>query len=463
MKRYDVIVVGAGPGGSLAAKTACELGLRTVLFERGRKPGDKSSSGCGLAPRIFRDFDFVKEMDIPRLKIRYQSLHMHDEDLDERFMMRWSPSDLGEYPEAQEFFQVDVYRRDFDRFLAGLATEAGAELRTATLVVDVLKDARGQITGVVTDKGEKVEGDVTIAADGAVSLISYQAGLREKWKPDEITLVVDCDFQAPRERMDEIIGPEEYCNKVYVSPLYPATYVAMMPEGFHVGLGQWIGRFASGLGERPYEYLRRVISSKPLKRFIDRLRAKPREFHAHLLPWMPRIPTSTHGGGIMLVGDAAGFACPLEAEGIHYAMVSGKIAAEVAAETISSDDISAEGLKLYEERWKNSIIGEEFSAAKEWAELWAGIFFNPSQWSKITPLANNLMFWASWSNPHIKNLQREISKYKENIPFLLEFIKSYVYPLLRKSKVPLFRSLLKLGWMWLRAKKRSGIELITEE
>jgi flavin-dependent dehydrogenase len=463
MTKYDVIVVGAGPGGSLAAKTACESGLKTVMFERGKKPGDKSSSGCGLAPRIFRDFDFVKEMDIPGMKIKYQSVHMLDENLDERFMMHWSPSDLGDYPEAREFFQFDVYRRDFDRFLAGLASEAGAELRTGTVVADVLKDSKGKITGVVTEKGEKVEGDVTIAADGAISLLAYQAGLREKWKPDEITLLVDCDFQAPRERMDDIIGPEEYSNHVFVSPLYPAPYVAMMPEGFHVGLGQWVGRFTSGFAEKPYEYLRRVISSKPLKRFIDRLGAKPREFHAHLLPWMPRIPTNTYGAGIMLVGDAAGFPCPLEAEGIHYAMFSGRIAAEVAAETISSGDTSATGLKLYEKRWKNSIIGEEFSAAKEWAEFWAGLFFNPAQWSKITPLANNLMFYGSWADPHIKNLKKQISSFSQDLPFLMEFIKSYVQPLIRKSNVSMVRSLMKLGWMWFRAKKRKGIELIPEE
>jgi flavin-dependent dehydrogenase len=177
---------------------------------------------------------------------------------------------------------------------------------------------------------------------------------------------------------------------------------------------------------------------------------------------MPRMPTNTYGGGIMLVGDAAGFACPLEAEGIHYAMVSGKLAAEVAAEAISKGDTSASGLRVYEERWKNSIIGEEFSAAKEWAEFWAGIYFDPRQWTKITPLANNLMFWASWSNPHIRNLRREISRYSEDASFILEFVKSYIYPLLRKSQFPLFRSLLKLGWMWLRAKKRKGIQLEAE-
>lgn len=44
MTKYDVAVVGAGPGGSMAAKTAAEKGLRTIFFERGKKPGEKNSS-----------------------------------------------------------------------------------------------------------------------------------------------------------------------------------------------------------------------------------------------------------------------------------------------------------------------------------------------------------------------------------------------------------------------------------
>ncbi|GAH17026.1 unnamed protein product, partial [marine sediment metagenome] len=56
MNTYDLIVVGAGPGGSVTAKIAAENGLKTIFFERGRKPGEKNSSGCGLGPRMFRDF-----------------------------------------------------------------------------------------------------------------------------------------------------------------------------------------------------------------------------------------------------------------------------------------------------------------------------------------------------------------------------------------------------------------------
>ncbi|MHA1579270.1 MAG: hypothetical protein ACTSUQ_06550 [Candidatus Freyarchaeota archaeon] len=68
------------------------------------------------------------------------------------------------------------------------------------------------------------------------------------------------------------------------------------------------------------------------------------------------------------------------------------------------------------------------------------------------------MFWASWSNPHITNFKRQLSFYKENAQFVVEFAKSYIYPLLRKSGVTLLRSLLKLGWMWMRAKRRSGFD-----
>jgi electron transfer flavoprotein-quinone oxidoreductase len=455
--KYDVVVVGAGPGGSLAAKTASEMGLKTLLIERGRKPGEKASSGCGLPPRMWRDFAFMKEMDIASVKIKYQSLHMLDENLDDRFMMRWSPSDLGEYMEAKDFFQINVYRFCLDQFLAKLATEAGAVLKTSTLVTGITKDSKGQITGVVTDRGEKIEADITIAADGAISQISYKAGLREKWKDDEVTLIVDCDFQASPQKMEEAIGPDEYGNHVYVSPHYPATYVATMPGGFHVGFGQWLGRFTSRSCEKPYEYLKNVIRSKPLKRFMDRVRAKPREFHAHLLPWMPRLPTKTYGNGIMLVGDAAGFPCPLEAEGVNYAMVSGRIAAQVAAEAIPNQDTSAAGLSVYENRWRDSTIGEEFSAAKEWADLWAGIFFDPPQWKKITPMANNLMFWASWSSPHIRNLRRELSRYSEDSQFIFEFMKTYVLPLLKRSGVPMFRTIMKLGMQWLRTKRKDRI------
>ena len=56
MSKYDVAIAGGGPGGAYAAKTAAELGLKTVFFERARKAGEKNSSGCGLGQRWWKDF-----------------------------------------------------------------------------------------------------------------------------------------------------------------------------------------------------------------------------------------------------------------------------------------------------------------------------------------------------------------------------------------------------------------------
>jgi len=69
MRKYDIVVVGGGPGGSLAAKTAAEKGLKVLVIERGKEIGDKIVSGAGVFPKMFRDFPFTRTMDLPRARI----------------------------------------------------------------------------------------------------------------------------------------------------------------------------------------------------------------------------------------------------------------------------------------------------------------------------------------------------------------------------------------------------------
>jgi flavin-dependent dehydrogenase len=64
----------------------------------------------------------------------------------------------------------------------------------------------------------------------------------------------------------------------------------------------------------------------------------PREFQAHLLPFVKEPVRTYSRDGVLLIGDAAGFPCPLEAEGIYYAMLSGKIAVEIGEKFISSGE-----------------------------------------------------------------------------------------------------------------------------
>ena len=65
MASYDVIIVGGGPGGCAAAKEAAEAGLTALLLERGNFCGEKNSSGFGLSPKAYRDFEYVRDLSLP--------------------------------------------------------------------------------------------------------------------------------------------------------------------------------------------------------------------------------------------------------------------------------------------------------------------------------------------------------------------------------------------------------------
>ena len=65
---------------------------------------------------------------------------------------------------------------------------------------------------------------------------------------------------------------------------------------------------------------------------------------------------------MILIGDAGGFPCPLEAEGIYPAMITGRAAVQAAAEAITSGDVSKSALSKFDELWQQTSVGEEFEA-----------------------------------------------------------------------------------------------------
>lgn len=430
MEKYDVLVVGGGPGGSIAGKTAAENGLKTVIFERGKKCGEKNASGVGLVPKIWRDFrDFMKDMNLPSQRVAKScTTHLCDEKGEILSEFSWSPSKLNDYKEAREFMVVMVYRSQFDHWLSELAVEAGAELKTSTLIVDVLRDDNGEIIGVIDENGNQYTG-VVIAADGAVSTIAHKSGIRSKFGPKETTLVVNYDFEAPAEKIDDYIG--DNALHTWFSPLYPAVYNFFKKDGFHIGLGQWYGEINRNL----LSYLNACIKSPPVARLIKKLNAKPRELHAHALPWL-QFPIKTYGENVMLIGDAAGFPCPLEAEGIWHAMYSGRLAALNAVEAINENNFSEEKMKKYEDAWKDSPLGEEFAAGKELQEFWSGISFNQENTGKIVHLANDVLNVFTGATAHTDMSRKILSSLREKSPDLL--------PVMRKFIIPYFSRVLEL-------------------
>jgi flavin-dependent dehydrogenase len=185
----------------------------------------------------------------------------------------------------------------------------------------------GRVTGVKTEQGESIQAEVVIAADGAMSTMARKAGMRNRWGGG-CTLVPQLDFGCNEEKMDDIIGNAEWC---WFGPLY-GTYQVNFRDGFHIGAGQWLRQ---DWDEKPLDMMKKVVGIPGFQAMCRAIEAKPREYQAHMLPWL-KHPPKTYTGGMMLIGDAAGFPCPLEAEGIWHAVVSGRIAAETAARAIAS-------------------------------------------------------------------------------------------------------------------------------
>jgi len=376
MHKVDVCIVGAGPGGSMAAQVAAKAGLKTVFFERSRKAGEKNSSGCGLGQRWWRDFPEIMEA-VSHLPSHRKITHCFFKVTDEEDRLITS---LGTGWTKQDDSRImykgvghgmtgcSVYRCDLDPLLANMACEAGAELRTSTLITDLIKE-NGRVTGVVTDKGEKIAADIVIAADGAHSTVAIKAGMRKRFKKNDITLVPQVDFGCDPNKLDDVIGDADW---VWFGP-YCGAYQVNFHDGFHLGTGQWLDIWDG----KPVDMLKAVMRIPAFQSMCRATDAKIREYQVHLLPWMPHPSVRTYDDGVMLIGDAGGFPCPLEAEGVWHACMTGKIAAEVAAKAISAGNPSKSFLAEYERTWEASSVGREYDFGKEYVGLWRATAFDP--------------------------------------------------------------------------------------
>jgi flavin-dependent dehydrogenase len=435
MAKYDVAIAGGGPGGAFAAKTAAELGLKTIFFERARTVGEKNASGCGLGQRWWRDFPELMEKitELPSYReIHFCYFKITDEDDslittistaktkadDKRIMYKGKGHGMT---------GTSIYRCDLDPLFADLACEAGAELRTSTLITDVTKKD-GRVNGVVTDKGEKIEADIVIGADGAHSTIAIKSGIRKRWPKNAITLVPQLDFSCNEQRMDDVIGLAEL---VWFGP-YCGAYQVNFRDGFHLGLGQWLHNWDT----KPVDMIKRVVKIPAFQALCRAVDAKVREYQIHMLPWMPK-PGKAYDDGVLLVGDAGGFPCPLEGEGVWHALWTGRYAAETAADAISKGDPTAKTLVNYEHKCKQAPLGNEYEYGKEFVNLWMNSAFNPEFMKKMVLLLGELQSLNfpspifDWSDDHMKTFNDHLGHLLDVIllPEVSEFGRSYVKPL----------------------------------
>ena len=325
LEKYDVIVIGAGPGGSTAARFAAEAGVSVLFIDSRREIGWPVQCGelLGEIDEMKRIFPLVENQeelfDIPS---KY-----HSKDMDTISM--FSPS-MRRYDIP--FLCYSTERRDYDKYLASLATSAGAELMTETRCTGIEDSA------VHTTKGD-FTAKVIIGADGPFSIVRKSLGLDG---PEQL-------YPAISTTMPGNFGD---AVEMYFGHVAPAGYAWIIPKegGANVGLGADPGRTNEPVGH----YAKRFISET-----ASRYSTAPSRIIAG--GWVPMSGPvhETVKGNAMLVGDAAGHVMATNGGGIQIAMICGRVAGRTAALHIKK----GEPLQRYEREWRR-IIGKDLETAR---------------------------------------------------------------------------------------------------
>ena len=334
MPDFDVIVVGGGPAGSIAAYEAAKAGLKTILLEKDRDIGTpvrcaEAVGEDGLEKFLKPDPQWIAAT-IRRARLI-------------------SPDDTTLEVDLPVANGLILHRNLFDFALAQRAATAGAEIQTRAYV-DGLKVSGGCVTGVEYQYfGERrtLSTKIVIGADGVESRVGRMAGLKTTLKLSD----TGSAFQVTAANLDI---DQDSIDFYFGQKRAPGGYLWVFPKGdgmANIGLGV-VGKAA------------RDNSAKEL---LDRFMAENFPKAAILTAVAGGIPLAATmkkitNDGLMLIGDAAHMANPVSGGGIISGMIAGRIAGKVAATAIAKGDVTEKGLRDFPARWHKEV-GRNYAGA----------------------------------------------------------------------------------------------------
>lgn len=323
-KEYDIIVVGAGPAGSVAARYAAQQGVSVLMLEKDRDVGYPVRCGEAVSKR-----SLVKFIE-PDRKFICSEIN--------KFSLT-APNGKEVVIEFTDSGYV-LERRIFDYELAKMAAAAGTDILTKAYVNGLLFE-NGAVSGVKYEyQGEQkeVKGKIVIATDGVESRVGRWAGLKTHIDFRDM----ECCTQITASNIPVDVNT---CYFYFGRDVAPNGYFWVFPKGNNtanigLGVGGHVGKTKSALSY--------------LNNFMDK----------HF-PGAP-VLTSIAGGvpcsvtldkitapGIMLAGDAARQVNPLSGGGISSGMTAGSIAGRIAGEAVKMN--KRDHIISYEKEWHDTL------------------------------------------------------------------------------------------------------------
>ncbi|MEN4017680.1 MAG: NAD(P)/FAD-dependent oxidoreductase [Methanobacterium sp.] len=333
----DVLVVGAGPAGSSAAKHAALNGAEVLMVEKKSEIGSPKRCAEG-----------VSKDGLIKLGIEPSSRWVTSEIDGVRLVSPggidvWLTQDTVKLPEMGYV----VERKVFDKFMAMDAARAGADIMIKTLVKGLEKrDDHVMVKAERMGKEIEIKAEIVIGADGPESRVGRWGGLKTAVKPKYMES--GAQFEMVGVQMENPNALEFYFGSVA-----PGGYAWIFPKGddiANVGLA-----VISTLTEKSaYEHLLDFVKTCPATK-----NATAVELNIGGDP-VGGIIKKISTDRILIVGDAAGMVNPLTGGGIISGMQGGLIAGEIAAAAVKEGDTSEKRLSMYDKRCEKEI-GDSFN------------------------------------------------------------------------------------------------------
>jgi len=338
---YEVVVVGAGPAGCLAAKYAAKNGAKTLIIEEHASIGSPVQCAGLLSTSAIRECEVVPDS-------RFHPITGAFVYAPDGRRIRISGGEIKAYV---------VDRRIFDRTLAENAIRSGADILMRTRAVGIgtgtgTREHRRILHVAIEGEPDVIEADVVIGADGVQSHVARWAGLDT---PDTVLSGAQVstvyDFEDPR--FVEIFPGS--CAPGFFAWAIPYQGSARIGLAVRPGFGS-----GSGVGvESAWAHLKRMIAEHP----VVSEKCDPGVAGIALGGIPISVPQQTAADGLLIVGDAAGQVKPTSGGGVYPGAVCAKIAGKIAADAVMEGDTSVRRLSEYDKLWR-AMIGRELAIGR---------------------------------------------------------------------------------------------------
>jgi geranylgeranyl reductase len=308
---FDVVVVGGGPAGATAANDLAQHGRKVALLDRS---GRIKPCGGAIPPRLIRDFAIPDHL----LKAKVSLATMI------------SPSGKAVDMPIKGGFVGMVDRAEYDEWLRDRAAKSGAK-RVTGQYEHISREGDGVVRVHFKPKDDAAGSDslrarLVIGADGAISAV----GRQEVPGADKTKFVFAYHEIIETPPATQAGSNPDRCEIYYRGTLSPDFYAWIFPHGgtMSVGTGSAHKGFSLKGSVGDLRNQTGLAASKTIRKEGAPIPLKP------LKRW-------DNGRDVVLAGDAAGVVAPASGEGIYYAMLGGRLAAEAVEQCLATGDVSA--------------------------------------------------------------------------------------------------------------------------